>query len=116
VNNCLKGIKSQVKGYILIYKDEFSNEELNKRINSRRKFHEFVIFDENDNFVGQWESERSCNMDTGIDLGYIHNCLINNNSHKRKTKQKSVYKCFYLENCPEYLLNKKEEYTDGTNK
>ena len=113
INNCLRGIKSQVKGKILIFKDEFTEEKLKEKINSRRKFQDFVVFDKEDNFIGQWDMIRPCARDLHIGWKRIKNYLINNNYHPRNSLI-DTYKMFYLEDCPESLqskiiINKKEE-------
>jgi len=113
VNNCLRGIKSQVKGKILIFKDEFSEEKLKEKINSRRKFQDFVVFDKEDNFIGQWRSAKSCARDLHIGNSIIERYLKKENFRARFPKD-DIFQFFYLENCPEYLqnkiiINKKEE-------
>jgi group I intron endonuclease len=108
INNCLKGIKTQIKGYILFYKDEFTEEKLKERMNTRRKYHTFVVFDENDNYIGQWDSMRSCERDIKIGDRYLHRCLEDVNYYNQINKNivLNKYKCFYIENCPKELLEK----------
>lgn len=101
VNNVLCGRKNQVKGYILIFKDKFSDELLEKKMNSRRKNKNFVGFDINDNYIGKWNSMAVCSNDLNIGEGYIASCLKNNNYHVRLTKYDQKF--YYLESIPDDL-------------
>ena len=70
VNNCLRGIKSQVKEKILIFKDEFTDEILQERIarakkNARNK-PDFIAYDiKNKIVVGTWNNIPKCSNDLG---------------------------------------------------
>ena len=107
INNCLKGIKTQVKECILIFNDELTDTLLSERIakyNKGRKVHDFYVFDENDNYIGKWDNETKCQIDSGIARCYIHSSLINNNQHQRKGLHTN--KLYYTENCPQELIEK----------
>lgn len=82
------------------------------RYEKGRKSHEFVLFDEKDNLIGRWDTENSCYKELDTSRNYLHNCLINNNEHKRKTQQKINYNAYYIENCPEYLCIKMKDYEE----
>jgi len=118
VNNCLSGKKTMLKGYFLITTENFTEEKLKEimdRYEKGRTVHNFVVFNENDDFLGEWENKKQCSKDIDIADSYLTKCLkdINYFNTANKNRVKKKYKCFYLENCPEYLYIKTNKNTGG---
>lgn len=83
VNNVLKEIKSSTCGYILIFKDDFSEEKLNYKIGKSRN-REFYVFDKRTlEFVGKWNDRMQCSKELGVGRKTITNKLKTNNHGKR---------------------------------
>jgi len=104
VNNVLKGIKNknQVKGYILVFKDEFTEELLNDKIiyaNKRLYNKEFCVFDKTTSgLVGKWNNREQCANELGISRKIITKCLDTNYIPK-----KINYLFYYIKNIPDNL-------------
>ena len=93
----LRNKKPSVKDYILIYKEDFTEENLKQRINKTRNNREFVVFDENNQYKGTWINQSRCGEDLGVHRNYISKCLLGilNKSHG--------FYFYYKDDCPEEL-------------
>lgn len=61
VNNVLLGIKNSTKGYVLIFKDKYSDEVLRNKLNKIYEWHKpFVVFDKNNRYIGTWDNKTRC--------------------------------------------------------
>lgn len=97
VNNILRGLKNSTKGFILIYKDEFSDEKLNNLLNKiHRWYMEFLVFDKNNNLVGKWDNKVDCSKDLNVSVRSIQRQL----SEPKVADNARKYKFYYTENLP----------------
>lgn len=98
-NNVLKGRKLQVRGYVLIYKDEFSEELLDKKLNDAingLRERPFFVFDKDTlGFIGQWNIKGQCSDDLKCSRETITRSLNTNNKNSR-----IQYLFFYENNLP----------------
>ena len=105
VNNVLKGIKNQVKGYILIFKDELKDELLNNKINTANKRlcnKEFYVFNKKTlEFIGKWNDRKQCQNDIGVGRSTITKCL-----DTGYILQRGKYLFYYIDKIPEELKYK----------
>lgn len=89
VNNVLKGIKNknQVKGYILIFKEELTDELLNNKINIANKGlynKEFYVFNKNNlEFMGKWDDRKRCSNELKVTRTTITRSLDLKNKNSR---------------------------------
>lgn len=103
VNNVLLGIKNQAKGFIMIFKDVFSEDLLHDRlmnaINSTRE-RNIYVFNRNDlSFIGVWDNRVKCQKDLKISRRTITDRL---NDSRNKHMRTPYY--FYCEHgLPEEL-------------
>lgn len=113
VNNVLRSIKGkhQVKEYILIYKDEFSEELLREKVEKIKEINKpFYVFDANDEFVGVWDNKVNCANELMVSRNTIYNSLVKSaNKEEIKIRYPNKYKFYYLENTPSSLENKIKE-------
>jgi len=108
VNNVLLGKKGKhsVKGYILIFKEKFSNEILESIVNKVKSIHrEFVVFDKNNNYLGRWDNQIKCNQDIKIGRASLYRQLTQNLG--RDTCRK--FKAYYIEDIPKGLQRRMEQ-------
>ena len=102
INNVLRGIKNQVKYYILIFKDEFNKELLNKKINKSNLTllnKEFYVFDKcNFNFIGCFDNREYCQNEIGVDRKTITRSL---DSENKNSRNKFLF--YYKDNIPQDL-------------
>jgi len=96
-NQSLTNKRPSVGDFILIYKDDFTKENLDDRLKRVRNTREFVVFDENNKYIGTWSNQTYCSRDTKAHRGNISRCLSGtlNKTHG--------YYFYYLDNCPEEL-------------
>ena len=96
-NQSLTNRRPSVGDFILIYKDDFTKENLDNRLKRVRNTREFVVFNENNKYIGTWYNQTYCSRDTKAHRGNISRCLAGtlNKTHG--------YYFYYLDNCPEEL-------------
>lgn len=75
VNDVLVGKKNRIKGHIMIFKDEYSEEKLINKINSMKYFKKFFVYRLNGEFVGSWNKQVICANDLGIHHSSVGKCL-----------------------------------------
>ena len=89
VNHVLAGIKNQVKNYVLIYKDEFSDDVLKEKIEKANKGlckKDFYVFEKDSmSFVGKWNNRQHCQEELGVRRKTItRNLDLNNKGNRGK--------------------------------
>lgn len=89
----LRNKKPSVNNFILIYKNNFTEENLKQRIERTRNNRGFVIFNKNHQYIGTWTNQTACGNDLGVYRGSISKCLtgVLNKTHN--------YYFYYLEDC-----------------
>lgn len=73
INGCLREIFNVAKGFILIYKDKYSDDLLNQRVEMANKYYQpFAVFNKDtQEYIGVWRDKKKCS----IDLNYSHNMI-----------------------------------------
>ena len=96
-NNVLAGRKNTIGGFILIFKDEFSEEELNNKLTIANRFQQpFAVFDKNKNFVGIWTDKSKCAEELKVSLRTIQSQL-----YEVKIKKRIVrYAMYFIDEVP----------------
>jgi len=106
INKVLSGNSKTTCGYILIFEDDFSEDELNNIINRvHERLREFMVLDLDDNILGVWNSKRKCWLDLKIANSTIYG-LLENPNYGTKVKLKA----YYIDNIPNELKEKMEVY------
>jgi group I intron endonuclease len=99
ISKVLHNKKNSIGGYIFIYKDEFSEEILNKKVNSTINYRYFYVFDKITlKYINKWKSQTECGKDLHIDRGNISKCLT------KAINSTNGYLFYYANNCPNELL------------
>lgn len=76
VGKVLHNEKNTIKGLILIFKDEFCEEILFKKMNSTRNHREFIVKEKETNkTIGIWKNQTNCAKELNIHRGNISKCL-----------------------------------------
>lgn len=76
ISSVIKGKKNSIKGYILISKAEFTEEELNRRLLKIRKQSKFNVYQtESGDLIGTWKNPVTCSKDLRVDRLSISHCL-----------------------------------------
>lgn len=103
VNNVLKEIKSSTCGYILIFKDDFSEEKLNYKI-GKSKNREFYVFDKSTlGFIGRWDNREMCQNELDVSRHTITRSLDYDNKNSR-----NKYLFYYKNDIPYEIKYKLE--------
>lgn len=115
VNDLLIGTKDkkQVKGYILIFKDEFNEELLKEKVEKANKnlmSKEFCAFEKKSGrYIGSWNNRETCQKDLVVSRRTITRNLDNVNDGNR-----SKYLFFYADKVPIEMYSKIEVmYNNG---
>ena len=96
--------KSATMGYILIFKDEFSEKKLKEKIN-KSKNREFYVFRKSDlDFIGKWDNREQCQKDINIRRSTITRNLDSNNKRSR-----NEYLFYYSNSIPSKLKYKTKD-------
>lgn len=91
VCSVLKARKNSIKGYILIYVNEYNPELLVSRMNRVKKRRKFEVRDTIlDEPIGIWDNQVTCSKELGVDRLSISKCL------KGKTLSMNGYKFNYI--------------------
>ena len=98
-NQSLTNRRPSVGDYILIYKDDFTEENLKNRMNKVRNTRDFVIFDKNNNYIGRWNNQTRCCEEINISTRGIQRQL-NENANRGNPRK---YKIYYIDECPDNL-------------
>lgn len=97
VNHVLMERKSSTKGYILIFKDEFSEKKLKEKIKQIKDRHKlFAVFDLDWDLVGIWDNKVHCAEEIKYSRRLIQKQLNQNEGKKRPKK----YRLYYLNDVP----------------
>lgn len=84
VNHVLMGKKNSTCGYVLIFKDEFSEDKLSGIIKRVRNRPFYVFNKRNADFIGRWNNREHCQRETGVNrktiTKYLNHDNINNNT------------------------------------
>jgi len=91
--------RPSVGDYILIYKDEFTEENLKNRMSKVRNTRDFVVFDKNNNYMGKWNNQTTCHNEINISTRGIQRQL--NESQNKENPRK--YKIYYVDDIPDNL-------------
>lgn len=103
VNQAIKMNRPSVRGYIVIFKHEFSDELLSQLLNrTRRPF--YVFKKSNFAYVGKWDNRQQCSINLGISKDMIGRYLRNNNENSR-----GDYLFYYYSTLPQNLKIKIKE-------
>lgn len=101
VNHVLMGRKNSTKGYVLLFKDEFSDKKLKYKINKSRN-REFYVFRKNNlDLVGKWDNREQCQRDINVRRSTITRNLDSNNMGSR-----NKYLFYYSNSIPSKLKYK----------
>lgn len=107
VNNVLLGIKSSTRGYVLFFKEDFSEDKLWNKIKQIKDRHkDFAIFTKEWEFVGIWDNKMVCAKELKISRRTIISQVSN---VKIANKARGKYRFYYLENVPNELEYKIED-------
>lgn len=98
VNNVLLGIKQSTCGYVLFFKEEFSEDKLRDKIKQIKDRHmPFVVFTKDWDVVGIWDNKMRCAIELKVGrstiMGQLDNMDIANNARGK-------YRFYYLKNVP----------------
>lgn len=98
VNNVLLGIKQSTCGYVLFFKEEFSEDKLRDKIKQIKDRHmPFVVFTKDWEFHGMRDNKMRCatelKVGRGTIMGQLSNIDVANNARGK-------YRFYYLENIP----------------
>lgn len=96
-NKVLRNKNPSVNDYILIFKEDFTEQNLKQRLKRTRFNREFVVFDKNNNFLGKWSNQLQCERDLGFKRGCINKVLTG------LFKSMHEHTFYYLDECPDYL-------------
>lgn len=97
VNHILMGRKNSTKGYVLFFKDQFSEEKLRDKIKQIEDIHiPFAVFAKDWSLVGIWDNKMVCAEEIDLTRRSIQRQLNSNASKKRPRK----YRLYYLEDIP----------------
>lgn len=97
VNHVLMGRKASTCGYVLIFKDEFSEEKLDDKIKQIKDRHkDFAVFTKGWDLVGVWDNKMACAEEISMTRRNIQKQL--NMGSGRKNPRK--YRLYYLDDIP----------------
>lgn len=84
VNHVLMDKKNSTCGYVLIFKDQYSEERLNEIIKHVRNRSFYVFKKKNVDFIGRWNNREHCQQEIGVNrkaiTRYLNYGNINNNT------------------------------------
>lgn len=104
VYRVLNNTKNSIKAYILIYKDEYTDEKLQERVNQTRDTRNFAVYDIHaQKWLGIWNNQTRCHEDTGFSTRMIQKQFDRNIKRPRKFIVK------YLSNCSEEEIERINE-------
>lgn len=96
-NKVLRNKNPSVNNYILIYKEDYSEENLRQRLKRIRYNREFVVFNLNNEYIGTWANQLRCERDLELKRGCINKCLT------KVVRKINGYYFYYLNECPNNL-------------
>lgn len=106
VNNVLLEIKQSTCGYILIFKEDFSEKKLKYKINKIKNRHKpFAVFTKDWDFIGIWDNKMRCAEEIGMTRRNIQRQLNDDVGRKRPKK----YRLYYLDEIPDKYKYKIKE-------
>lgn len=97
VNKVLRNKNPSINDYILIFKEDFTEQNLKQRLKRTRYNRNFVVFNERNEYIGTWNNQLKCERDLGFARGCINKCLIG------LFKRMHGHSFYYLDECPEEL-------------
>jgi len=107
VNNVLLDIKNSTGGFMLFYKDEFTEKVLKEKIIRIGKWHkDFAVFGENDEFIGTWNDKLQCSKDLNTVIRTIQKQLTIIKGVNISIRCPNIYRYYYIENVPNILIDK----------
>jgi len=110
VNNVLLDIKNTTGGFMLFYKDGFTEEILKEKIIKIGIWYkDFAVFGENDEFIGTWNNKLQCSKDLNVSNRTIQKQLTTLKGIDISIRYPNIYRYYYLENVPTVLTNKMKE-------
>lgn len=108
VNHVLRGVsgKDSAGGYLLFYKDNFTQELLNNKINKIKAREEyFYVFTKEGEYVGKWNNKVHCENETGVSRKHLQRQL----NQQLRAKNPRTYVAFYLNDIPDHLKYQTKE-------
>jgi len=99
-NDCSKVLRNKnpsTGDFVLIHKEDYSEENLKQRLKRIRYNRDFVVFDKDYKYIGSWSNQLRCERDLGLKRGCINKVLTG------VVKTINNYYFYYLDECPEDL-------------
>lgn len=102
VNHVLRGVhgKDSAGGFLLFFKDGFTQELLNdkiKKIQARDEY--FYVFTKDGQYVGMWNNKVHCENEIGVSRKHLQRQL----NQQLRSKKPKTYIAFYLDDIPSHL-------------
>jgi len=93
----LRNEKPSVDNFVLIYIEDYSEENLKQRLKRIRYNRDFVVFNKDKQYIGTWQNQLCCERELGLTRGCINKCLTN------VVKIINGYYFYYFDECPDNL-------------